>query len=205
MRRNLCVFALLAVIAAVLPSTAHAGSTVQHFKGISATVSFVSFDSTGCVGTFADLFVIDELTRTPGNAEATSRALLSVVQYDTCLNVFLGDLSGSADLPPEAFDTRGKLHGARLAASMEVTDFQTGATVPVSIDLVWTAVGDVVRGSSSFRSVYPNQRISFRQMGSSTMADVAGTLLVGGVERASQPADFGILTENQTGSVTITR
>lgn len=205
MRRNLCVFLLAALTAAFLAATVHAESTVEHFKGISATVSFVSYDSTGCVGTFADLFVTEELTRTPGNAEQTSRALLNVFQYDTCLNVVLTDISGTVALPPESFDTRGKLRAARLVATMEATDFQTGTRVPVAIDLVWTAVGDVVRGSSRFRSVYPSQRISVRQMGSSTMADVAGSLLVGGVERASQPADLGLITDNQVGSVTLTR
>ena len=201
MRRNLCALALLALTSAVLPTAARAETTVRHFKGISAYASFTSYDSTGCITTYTDVSVYEDATRTSGSSTESSYAVVNIFQYDSCQNLYLIEMSGTSNLAPDAFDTRGKIHSARLAATVEIYDYQTNTTVPVSIDLAWTAVGDVVRGSSSFRSIYAHTRLSSHQVGSNSAADVVGSVVLGGANLTPQPSDYGSIYDNQTGTI----
>jgi hypothetical protein len=202
MRRNLCALALLALMtAAILPTAARAETTVRHFNGISAYASFTSYDSTGCIITYTDVSVYEDVTRTSGSSTESSYAYLNIFQYDSCQNLYLSELFGDSGLAPGAFDTRGKIHSARLATTLEAYDYLTNTTVPVSIDLAWTAVGDVLRGSSSFRSIYAHTRLSSHQVGSSSAADVVGSVVLGGTNLTPQPSDYGSIYDTQNGTI----
>jgi hypothetical protein len=205
MRRNLCVLALLALItAALLPSVARAETTVSRFKGISAYASFTSIDPTGCIYSYTDVSVYENVSRTSGSSSEYSVAYAYFFQYDYCQNLYLNDFYGSANLAPNAFDTRGKLRSAHLVTTMDVYSYQTNSTFQVSIDLTWTGVGDIVRGNSHYRTSYPNYKIMSHQVGSSSAANVTGTVLLGDTNLTPQPSDYATLYENQNGSVVVT-
>lgn len=204
MRRNLCALALLSLLAAVLPTAARAETTTSRFKGISAYASFVSIDPTGCIYTYTDVSVYESVSRTSGTSTDYSAAYLYVSQYDNCQYTYLNGFYGVAYLAPKDFDTRGGIRTARLVTTMDVTDYQTNTTLPVSIDLTWIAVGDIARGNSHYRTSYPSYRVMSHQVGSSSAASAAGTIILGGANVAPQPSEYGSIYENQSGNVIIT-
>jgi hypothetical protein len=202
MRRNLCALTLLA--AALLPSVARAETTATQFKGISAFASFTSSDPAGCIYTYTDIAVYESVTRTSGSASEYSLISVYIFQYDYCQNTYLLGLSGYAHVEPNAFDTRGRLRSARLVTTLDLTDDQTNSTVPVSIDLTWTATGDIMRGNSHYRTSYPSYSIMSHQVGSSSMANVTGTVVLENTNLTPQPSSYASLYDNQSGSVLIT-
>lgn len=202
MRKNLCAFALFAAV--VLPSVARAETTVHQFKGISAFASFTSSDPTGCIHTYTDVAVYESITRTSGSSSVYSVAYLFAFQYDDCQSLYLNDFYGFAYLEPNAFDTRGQLRSARLVTTMDVTD-RNGSTSPVSIDLTWIGVGDIMRGNSHFRTRYPSYSLMSHQVGSNTLASVTGSVVLGDANLTPQASDFASLYENQSGNVLVTR
>lgn len=205
MRRNLCALALLALItAALLPAAALAETTVSRFKGFSASASFSSVDPTGCIYSYTDISVYENVFRTSGTSTDSSAAFIYYFQYDNCQNLYLNDFNGSVNLAPGAFDTRGKLQSAHLVTPIEVYSYQTNSTFQVSVDVTWTSAGDVVRGNSHFRNRYPNYSITSHQVGSNSVASATGTVLLEGTNLIPQPSDYGTLYENQSGTVAVT-
>jgi hypothetical protein len=203
MRRNLCALALLAT-AALLPAVVRAETTVSRFRGLSAFASFSNVDSTGCIKSYTDVAVYENASRTSGTSSESSQAYVFFFQYDNCQNLYLNDFSGSVNLAPDAFDTRGRLRSARLVTPIEVYSYLTGSTFQVSVDLTWTSVGDVVRGNSHYRTSYPNYSISSHQVGSNTEASTVGTVLLDGANLIPQPSDYASIYDNQSGNVVVT-
>lgn len=203
MRRNLCALALFAA-AMIAPSIARAETTVSQFKGISTYASFTSADPGGCIFTYTDISVYENATRTSGTASSYSVASLYIFQYDYCTYTLLRGYFGYTYLEPNAFDTRGRLRSARLVTTMDVIDYQTNVTSQVSIDLAWTAVGEVQHGNSHYRTSYPNYSSISHQVGSSSMARVAGTVALDNTNLTPQPSDYASIYESRSGNVVIT-
>jgi hypothetical protein len=189
--------------ATILPSAAHAETTVSHFKGITAYASFWSLDPTGCISTYVDVSVYESIYRNPPQDPGSyAAAYLYISRYDYCQNLYLNEIYGYANLAEGAFDTRGKLQTTRLVTTMEVYDWLTNTTAPVSIDLTWTGTGDVSRGSYNSRGNYPSYRYMYHSVGSSRPADVTGSVVLGGTNLITGSSAWGSLSESQSGSVT---
>ena len=200
MRKNLCAFALIA--AAILPSAVRAETSVSHFKGVSAFAEFTTSDSTNCIISEVSVSAYEFLFQFPAQGSSTdSLATLDIYQYDSCQQIFLRDLSGYINLPEGAFDARGKLRTVRLVTSLDLHDQNTNATIPASIDLTWTGVGDVSRASSNYRVSYPQYRMSSHGIGNSRAATMAGAVVLEGVNLVPDSSAWARIDENQSGSL----
>lgn len=208
MTRNPCLICLAATLAlALLPAAAHAENEVLHFRGHIAEASFQTPEPGGCITTWTDVFLFEDSAQGPPESQAETSTFLSVflVRFDQCQDLFLGEISGFATLPPDAYSFGGGLHSARLSTTLEAFDFTAGAMVPVTIDLVWEGVGEAVHTSSGGRFSSPHLRMRTRFRGTRREAVATGSVLVRTVNMTPAPSVEASLGSNQSGSVTLFR
>ena len=208
MTRNLCLICLAAtLVLALLPAAVHAENEVLHFKGHIAEASFQTPEPGGCIATWTDVFLFEDTAQGPPELKTETTTFLSVflVRFDQCQNLFLGEISGFANLPPDAYSFGGGLHSAQLSTTLEAFDFGSGAMVPVTIDLVWEGVGEAVQTSSGGRFSSPHLRMTSRSRGTRREAVATGSVLVGTVNMTPAPSVEASLGSSQNGSVTLYR
>jgi hypothetical protein len=207
MRRNLCLIGLTATLALALAPAAASAETYQyHFRGNSAYAAFASTESTGCIFTWTDVSLYETRYQDPpGPPEESAAAYLFIYQYDYCQDVYLMNAAGYTSLPADAFQVPHSLQSAQVTASLTAYDYQTGNPIPVTIDLAWTGVGDIARGSSNYRYSYPHYRSMSHSIGSNRAAEVSGTVLLGTTNLAAGSSAWGSLWFSQSGSVSIWR
>ena len=206
MKRILCRIGVAATLALSLLSAAvRAENVTYHFRGNSAYAGFEATD--GCINVSTEVLVYSfPLHEPPGPApEASPTLFVTIWRNDICNHTFLGSLFGEAALPADAFSVSGGLQTGSLNATLQVEDFSTGSTFPVTVDLTWTGVGEVSRDNTNEHSSFPGLRVMRHEKGTRRDAVATGSVLLGTQNLASSPSIYGGVTSSQVGSIFIQR
>jgi hypothetical protein len=173
-----------------------------------AWTSFAGVAPDGCTHTDTYLLASDEVVRTePGGPVQASQLLFSAHQWSDCNGVLedLRDLFTLIDVPAEALQVQGHLHGATLDVAFEAFDYVSGTRIPVTLHLAWTGEGTVTRSSSTAQTIHSNYRYSAHWNGDSRPALVTGTLTLPGTTLDATSTAYSGLTTNRNGSLTVAR
>ncbi len=144
-----CLFVLLLSLVAFSFSTsaprAHAASgttTVIRFHGLSA---FAFFDNvSGCIDTSVS---VDGFQNTI-NKQTASGADIFIDQFDNCTGTEL--LAAEGSTLNANFQIDKKFLSASLDTTISVTDFLSGSTFDVSVNLTWMSTSAIAHESQTF-------------------------------------------------------
>jgi hypothetical protein len=125
---------------ALLPGPAGAVAPpldAQHSQSISGDAFFLS--TSGCVQTWVGIYPVLGIAQPPGDPATISSSLnMQLQRIDTCTNTTLLDgAAGPVSLPTGAFQMQSSLTKGSLHATVNVVDTVSGATIPVTIDIVY--------------------------------------------------------------------
>jgi len=181
-----CVLSASGVASARAQTTAQ----VSSFKGTQAG-TFIQFGPTvicpdGSVGSasgFGFISASESISHTPGTPKSISNgASIDIFGYsDSCSGTFIGfgiaGCSGGYQAPNH------NLGSAGLSCTTTVQDLDTGASYPLSVNLVFTANGPIqtTKGTSVTHDVPGYTVIVSRGASSSRDAGVTGTISVNGL------------------------
>ena len=184
-----------------MPTAVWAGDTFN-FRGPSAVGEFLRIE--GCIVT--DVFVVateGRLHDPPGPPTPVSFADVNLIQFDNCTGTTLLAAFGEATLTDEAFQVNRELTSATLNATIQVTDFITGSTSNVDVDLTWSGAGALLRESERFHFRAPGFILQSRLNATFRDAQALGSVTLGGVNWTPQPSSFAQIASVKQGSVTI--
>jgi hypothetical protein len=203
LRAALVTLAIGAV--ALVPSTASATVGSYKFNGSTASASFSKVD--GCVYTDAYVFANDdEVKNNQTGRTSTSSVWLFVSRYDSCTNTYHSG-SGYTELGQDDFEISPSLRSASLNTSVEVYEYGSGQTVPVSVALKWIADGDSSKDKIRYQTRYPDgSKVMYQSSGLFRQAVASGTISDGTVDyTAGEQSDWAGLSSTKSGSLTITK
>jgi len=184
----------LSAVAALAPSSAATAAdgkvTVVNLRGPLVNASFSTTDPNGCVTT--DVFVsanggTDQ--HLPGTTHFAV-ASVQIYQYDACTDTTLRDAAGLADtLATGAFQVSNQIDQASLHTTILASDLVSGASFPVTVDVDWVGISDIVRDHSNTNELYPGCHIINRWKGSGRDAVATGTVSDGTTNLAPAPSE----------------
>ena len=204
-RLGLGVLACVIALTGALPGAASAEVHSYGFDGDNAGALFQSFD--GCVQRTA--LVMPMKGRTRDNLTGATReasVLLQLMHFDVC-HFSQAFRFGVVPLAPSSFHARGNLEAATLRGRVELSDWMTGAPVPIDLDLTWRATdqaqwereGSHVRDEEGGLDIY-------RGRGLVRAATASGSIAEGSYDYVGgQESLFGNISSTRGGQVTITR
>jgi hypothetical protein len=188
--------------AALAPTAGMAAGPLIASTGLSGPLvnaEFVSTDPSGCVET--DVFVSSNSGTEQDHPGTTAYgvASVSIFEYDACTDTTVLQAVGLDDaLAAGQLQVSRQLDRAVLDAIIEVTDIDTGASFPVTVDVTWTGTSDITRNHSNTNDVYPGCHIIDRWKGSGRDAVAAGVVsdgLTNLTPSASQGAEIGYVVD----------
>lgn len=155
--------ALVVGVSVLLPAATAAATgpeiAVENQRGPLVNASFSSpdpSDPSGCV--YLEAFVTANSDSVHGQSGPTvdGVAAVSIDRFDYCTGQLLSQALGQADLSsnPGAFVVSNQLDRASLDLTIAVSDFATGATTDVTVDVTWTGTGAVYRDDENTNDVY---------------------------------------------------
>jgi hypothetical protein len=165
------------VLAAALGlNAAAAQSSIEEFdvKGAGTTTDpFFTRDRGGCVVTSVRLGVFEEVTRRGGPPVPSSMILLSVYKADECTGEIFLNADANQALADRDFVVQGNLQRATLVTSVGAYDQVCECTIPIEIDLTWTAIGPVDASHVDERFVLSSGSFSLRSDSSKSCQAIA--------------------------------
>jgi len=204
---------VLACVLSAFAAQARAQTVAQvsSFKGTQAS-TFVVFGPTvicadGSVGTangFGFISGSESISHSPGSPKSISNGgFIEIFDYsDSCTGTFIGfgiaGLSGGYTAPNH------NLESAALSGSTFVQDLDTGASYPISVDLVFTANDPLqtTRGTTVSHD-YPGYTVVVNRGASSFRdAGVTGTITINGLEPDASYSSTAI-NSNTSGQTTV--
>jgi hypothetical protein len=204
------VLCAIKVVCAVLVATglAHADATLSHVatRGDGAWAAFYIPDTTSCApGIVTRVFLQSNVYTGDWNGAPVDegKTAITISVWDYCLNAEVSLLVGSTTRQELAVDPN--LNSASLRSTIPVFDQATGAVVDVSVDLIWSGTGKILRDRSGYIEHFGNLTIVSKSEGTSRDAVAAGSLIVGGVERTLPPSLEGQTEKNARRETTIIR
>ena len=209
MKRKLLLLVSISLAVLVLPTIVWAGDIFK-FRGETADAFFFSEDGEG-IQTFASVFASEGVSQSPpGRPGRSSEAFVSIFRFDPnapcdpdCPPPLL-DAFGFATLDDSAFDTSGNLESASLAATVEVFDFVSGNSFPVTIDLDWDGTGDLGRGNSHSTFKTPGCQFNSRFQGSFRSAVATGSVSAGTTNfTQDEPSEGASISSVKSGDLII--
>jgi len=199
---------LLAVLALALATfsqntTASAGDNFK-FSGDFADAGFSMFDESCCVGTFVGVFANKGKNQSPpGPGSSSAFADMYIDQYDFCNEISLMSAFGGTSLGNGAFQINRDLNSAALNATIPVYDYVSGTGFDVNVNLVWTGIGALSRGTFHSHSKSPGCVINDRFSGSSRFAQATGSVSDGVTNFTPNPSGDGHLSSTKSGTLFI--
>jgi hypothetical protein len=158
------------------------------FKGDSASIWLSHFepsfspDPYMACGMLTDVSISasSNVVRTePGKPMASTEIFANVYAYDTCTGDTL--FSGYGVLTNAGFVSDGT-KSASLKATIDVFNWYTGSTAPLSLNLTFTGSGDVSHGSYHSNDRWGNTTYHSRSSGAYREAIASGDVVWGGVD-----------------------
>lgn len=181
---QLAMFTALALVFSLAAFTAPVSSwaaekTQFRFKGLVALAFFDAIEE--CILTSVGVRASEGTERDgPGKPGKVSEVDVFLEQIDTCQDELLLSAEGTTAVSASEFQIDKKLDSARLTKTVELTDFLSGNSFDVSVDLTWTATSspEVTRNRFYIRTrggiTQEQDKGTFRE------ASAAGTVSSGG-------------------------
>jgi hypothetical protein len=205
MRRKWLFSVTLALALALAARPSHALTRESsHFKGFSAFALWETTDATGCI--VSDAFAGPMESRSTGAGGAGGpAATIALFVFDQCHFVELVAAEAVVDLDAGAFRINDSLSSAALNTTVQLVDAVSSTTIPVTLALAWSGVGDVSRDSFRESLRFGGSSYLSRASGSFRAATASGTFLVGTTNYAAGSNVFANLASSSNGIVSITR
>ena len=204
---SLCALTALAIARALLmPSRSLAAATVSNTMS-RGQVAFARFDRVdGCVETVASVQANNGKTTDLMNGRTTtSSAIVQAAIFDQCTFRQIKFYFGVVDLAPGEFSITPR--HATLNAVVPAFEFVSGTSVPLTIAMTWTGVGQPARISDIVHSSSAGITSVFRATASGVFANAIGTVSDGTVNLSPDPAvpTGAQIQSNSNSSLLITR
>src|SRR5215471_3548831 len=176
MKRSHLTVAFALALASLLPAKASAGS-IFHFSGKEADGYFSALDSTGCINIFAYIQALNGKVQTPPGPGTRGVSVFVILsQYNYCTGVDLVEASGYSELSTSNFSVGGNLGSASLTTTIDVFDYISNTSYPISINLSWTATTPAQRSSYSNHFHAPKFNVDVHLNGTIRFADSSGSI-----------------------------
>ncbi|HLE16220.1 MAG TPA: hypothetical protein VI776_15840 [Anaerolineales bacterium] len=192
----------LMLVAAIRPAPAQAGDIFK-FSGLNANAFFFSQEG-DCVATFVGVFANDgKFQSPPGSPGEGIFADVFIDRFDFCTETSLLSAFGSTMLDNSAFSINQHLSSASLNTSIEVFDFVTETSFAVDVNVNWTGTGDLIRQSSSFKSITPNCKFMDSFRGTFRGAEASGVVSDGITNFTPEPTSDASLSNTRSGTLVV--
>ena len=202
------VIAGLVSAAALGMNAAAAQASAESFdvRGAGATTDpFFTRDRGGCVVTSVRLGAFEEVVRQGGPPAPSSMLFLSVYKANECTGEVLLSADASRALADGDLVVQGDLQRATLATSVGVHDQVCGCTIPIEVDLTWTAIGPVDASRVHERSVPPGGSAGLRSgVSASRQATAVGTISDGSANFVQDAISIDHISTYESGTITRT-
>jgi hypothetical protein len=192
--------AILVVLlgALVLPAAPAEGKAVhEQFRGRTAFADFSHQE--GCI-----LTTVFVSAGQPSRATTDGSAFVAITEEDTCTGETLRFAFGQGDVEL-TIDRR--LQTATLTGTLdaEITDFVTGetSTAPVTLDLTWSATGELSREKRHEQFDTEMCKAIFSFKGQARDATATGSILLAGENVIAGESGFGQLGAQSSSSLSI--
>lgn len=209
MRRTLlAALAALALLLVAGVSPAHAQVQTWHFKfkGLDAFAVYSTVDSSGCVYTDVLLYGVDGRVKFgPGKPDAESAAVAIVDRYDACADKELLGAFGYATLTPGQFQIDSQLNEASLTATIELYDYVSDTSFPVSVDMDWVGHGDKVTVKDHFQMKSSGFKLNYKFSGTFRESTTAGAVSDGTTNFTPEPAVYADMGSLKEGEIAVAR
>jgi hypothetical protein len=178
-------------------------ATTTRFEHSAAFASFVHHEA--CIYTHVQVYAGRSSARyEAGRPSRSNYADVFMYQVETCsTGEVLVSGWGWAELEGGDFSMTGDLGRARLRKAVDVHDWVSDTTVPVRLDLVWSAVGEFWNWKDRHHEDQGNVKLRFRQDGKGYSADVTGVLEAGALKLAMPSVGSGWMSTQSYASVRI--
>jgi hypothetical protein len=197
----------IALSCASLPAATQAAEVTQmQFSGRTVQAEFLSFDPSGCIGTYVGLQAIEDRTQTTGQPATTSSVLMAIVQRDVCQDqALIMEAAGVTQVPVGTLQIDQQLKAAALTARLQVFDDVTASEYPVDVNLAWTATGEpAYQYKARVQSSGPGYRLNSLTTGTIRPAVASGTVsLAGSRNLAPEPSVQARIKDARSGTVEI--
>lgn len=172
------VFALAIGVAGLAVPAAQAEVVSYRSSGIGADAYFNRSDESGCVYEQVAVWVFESSYRDNqgGSQKGAPSASMHVNSYDWCAGT---GFWGFGEVAIESYTLAKNLATASLIGSAVLESYDMDGN-PVyqsfSVDIAWTGVGEIERGTNSTRGAYTGFRYSDSYRGSWRGAETVGTV-----------------------------
>ena len=200
------VVGLALVLGLIVSTQASAAATVVKFQGDFAYASFDSRD--GCIGTAAFVDAYKSKSKSsypPPTKDEYAFAYVEVWQWDNCTHTPIFDSVASAPISWNALNVSGNARSAKLKTALSATDYVTGQTRRIDIDLTWKAEGAAYPYKDSFHNQSPSTIVNIQIKNALAYGTATGRIAVDGVNYTLYPSVGAAAQTYANGTVTITR
>ena len=203
MKRNLCRIGLAVILTLGLASAARAETRMLKYEGNVARMFSETLDPGGCINTWIDVYLFEIDYRTIPAPPVPSHVLIFFMsREDLCQSIPLNLVYGSVFLSDDDYSFNG-MHGAHVGVSLQGSDFVTGATVPLTVDLTWEGQGGVDQARDRNRIISPDFKWIFHSRGLVRDAHATGSVVMGTEVLTPSPAAEASLSSNRQGDLYI--
>ena len=177
MKRFMFLVLLAVTSLALAPAMPVQAAEVMRFQFRGRVAQAVFSTTDGCIATDAYVFAVDGQFKESGGKPASQVvAGVTVARYNQCTGELLNIADGFTELDAGAFQIDRKLNSATLNTTVQVTDFETGETFSVNVDLSFVTGGSPTRTRDNFQIRTPSFKVNSRYNSTSRAATVTGSV-----------------------------
>lgn len=207
----LCFISLLA--SSFVPGRAHAapaslptaarGTNVAHYKEQMALAIFTTaLDA--CSTTYTYVYLGESTFHNPpGKANGEPVVSVNTASYNNCDGSFIDGMGGYALLNKSNFAIDKQLQSANVNADLTLTNWVSGAELPVHVALTWSGTGALDHNKSSYQFDYGQCQVKSRFQGKSRTATANGSVISsdGAITLVAGSSTDALLQAVKTGEV----
>jgi hypothetical protein len=201
--KKITLVPLVVSVLLLLSVASHAAAPSKlRLQGDSVNATFYSYDPLTCVATGLTVYAYETVQHSTGAPDAARSLYIDLYSYNDCDGTTLVAANGAAEITRAEFEVQGSAQSARLQKSLALQDYFTGATIPVTVDLTWTGIGEPTR-STSHQSLHADYAsFSSHATGVSRQADVAGSVTAGSINFPLPAPYWAMISHSNGGTVT---
>jgi hypothetical protein len=177
------------------------------FKGNSASVSFESWDASGCLRTAVSVFASEGFTHTPpgGQEDTGAGTTVSLFQFNFCTGDFSQYIQAFGTSEDTVFKAPASLDTASATGTAILTDFGAnyGAQLTATFDVTWKGTGNITNTIDSMHLRGLNYSTHVHVNADSRIAIATGSIVVSGVNYVTAPG-FGSLFRSKGSTIQVT-
>ncbi len=199
MKKRLISTLIVALVAFSFSVVSAQGESYSfQFRGRHASVLFVEQDT--CTYSYTSVWLAENVSHNQGKPSRGPEVNVAVGRYNTCTGMEEAYYFGYGAVPFQL-----NRDSASINVALDVYDAVSGASGVAIVNLSWAAFGGFWNENYVNHDVLPNgARYVSRWNGSTSNADVVGSVILDGIEHAVG-AQYGYLGRSTGGSVYIDR